>query len=29
VPYPVEKAQQRILAAGLPASLANRLALGR
>lgn len=29
VPYPVERAQQRILAAGLPASLANRLALGR
>jgi len=29
VPYPVEKAQQRILAVGLPASLANRLALGR
>jgi diadenosine tetraphosphatase ApaH/serine/threonine PP2A family protein phosphatase len=29
VPYPVEKAQRRILAAGLPASLANRLALGR
>jgi diadenosine tetraphosphatase ApaH/serine/threonine PP2A family protein phosphatase len=29
VPYPVEKAQKRILAAGLPASLANRLALGR
>jgi diadenosine tetraphosphatase ApaH/serine/threonine PP2A family protein phosphatase len=29
VPYAVEKAQQRILAAGLPASLANRLALGR
>ena len=29
VTYPVEKAQQRILAAGLPASLANRLALGR
>jgi diadenosine tetraphosphatase ApaH/serine/threonine PP2A family protein phosphatase len=27
--YPVEKAQRRILAAGLPASLANRLALGR
>ena len=26
--YPVEKAQRRILAAGLPASLANRLALG-
>jgi predicted phosphodiesterase len=29
VVYPVEKAQRRILAAGLPASLANRLALGR
>jgi predicted phosphodiesterase len=29
VPYPIEKAQQRILAAHLPASLANRLALGR
>jgi diadenosine tetraphosphatase ApaH/serine/threonine PP2A family protein phosphatase len=29
VPYAVEKAQQRIVAAGLPASLANRLALGR
>jgi len=29
VAYPVEKAQQRILAAGLPASLANRLAFGR
>ncbi|MGH9410025.1 MAG: metallophosphoesterase family protein [Vicinamibacterales bacterium] len=29
VPYSVEAAQQRILAAGLPASLANRLALGR
>ena len=27
--YPVEKAQQKIIAAGLPASLANRLALGR
>jgi predicted phosphodiesterase len=27
--YPVNKAQERILAAGLPASLANRLALGR
>jgi len=27
--YPVEQAQRRILAAGLPASLANRLALGR
>jgi predicted phosphodiesterase len=29
VVYSVEKAQRRILAAGLPASLANRLALGR
>ena len=29
VRYPVEKAQQKIMAAGLPASLANRLALGR
>jgi diadenosine tetraphosphatase ApaH/serine/threonine PP2A family protein phosphatase len=29
VPYPVEAAQRRILAAGLPASLANRLAVGR
>jgi predicted phosphodiesterase len=29
VPYPVGRAQQRILAAHLPASLANRLALGR
>jgi len=29
VPYPVETAQRKILAAGLPASLANRLALGR
>ena len=29
VPYPIEKAQQKIIAAGLPASLANRLALGR
>ena len=29
VPYAVEKAQQRILAAGLPASLASRLAVGR
>jgi diadenosine tetraphosphatase ApaH/serine/threonine PP2A family protein phosphatase len=29
VPYPVERAQQKILAAGLPVSLANRLALGR
>jgi predicted phosphodiesterase len=29
VGYAVEKAQRRILAAGLPASLANRLALGR
>lgn len=29
VPYPVESAQRKIIAAGLPASLANRLALGR
>jgi len=29
LPYPVEKAQKRIIAAGLPVSLANRLALGR
>ncbi|HET7695521.1 MAG TPA: metallophosphoesterase family protein [Vicinamibacterales bacterium] len=29
VPYAVERAQQKILAAGLPASLANRLAMGR
>ena len=29
VPYPVEEAQAKILAAGLPPSLANRLALGR
>jgi diadenosine tetraphosphatase ApaH/serine/threonine PP2A family protein phosphatase len=29
VPYPVEKAQHRILSAQLPASLASRLALGR
>jgi predicted phosphodiesterase len=29
VVYPVEVAQRRILAAGLPASLANRLAIGR
>jgi diadenosine tetraphosphatase ApaH/serine/threonine PP2A family protein phosphatase len=29
VRYPVEKAQHKIMAAGLPASLANRLALGR
>ena len=29
VNYPVEKAQRKILAAGLPATLANRLALGR
>jgi diadenosine tetraphosphatase ApaH/serine/threonine PP2A family protein phosphatase len=27
--YPVEMAQRRILNAGLPASLANRLAIGR
>jgi predicted phosphodiesterase len=29
IPYPIEKAQRKIMAAGLPASLANRLALGR
>ena len=29
VPYPIESAQARIVAAGLPQSLANRLALGR
>ena len=29
VPYAVQKAQQKIIAAGLPASLASRLALGR
>ena len=29
VRYPVERAQQKIIAAGLPVSLANRLALGR
>jgi diadenosine tetraphosphatase ApaH/serine/threonine PP2A family protein phosphatase len=29
VPYPVQDAQRKIIAAGLPASLANRLALGR
>jgi diadenosine tetraphosphatase ApaH/serine/threonine PP2A family protein phosphatase len=29
VPYPVEQAQRRIMDAGLPASLANRLAVGR
>jgi diadenosine tetraphosphatase ApaH/serine/threonine PP2A family protein phosphatase len=29
VRYAVEKAQQKIIAAGLPPSLANRLALGR
>ena len=29
VAYPVDGAQRRILAAGLPASLANRLAVGR
>lgn len=29
VVYPVDKAQRRILRAGLPASLANRLAIGR
>jgi hypothetical protein len=29
VPYAVDKAQAQILAAGLPASLASRLAMGR
>jgi diadenosine tetraphosphatase ApaH/serine/threonine PP2A family protein phosphatase len=29
VAYPIEAAQRRILSAGLPASLANRLAIGR
>jgi diadenosine tetraphosphatase ApaH/serine/threonine PP2A family protein phosphatase len=29
VPYAVQKAQQKIIAAGLPSSLANRLAVGR
>jgi diadenosine tetraphosphatase ApaH/serine/threonine PP2A family protein phosphatase len=29
VVYPVDAAQRRILNAGLPASLANRLAVGR
>jgi diadenosine tetraphosphatase ApaH/serine/threonine PP2A family protein phosphatase len=29
VPYPVDAAQRRIMKAGLPASLANRLAVGR
>ncbi len=29
IPYPVEEAQRKIIAAGLPASLANRLAVGR
>jgi len=29
IPYPVEEAQRKIMAAGLPASLANRLAVGR
>ena len=29
VPYAIDAAQRRILAAGLPASLANRLAIGR
>ena len=29
VPYPIEEAQRKIIAAGLPVSLANRLALGR
>jgi len=29
IPYPVEEAQRKIIAAGLPVSLANRLAIGR
>jgi diadenosine tetraphosphatase ApaH/serine/threonine PP2A family protein phosphatase len=29
ISYPVEIAQRRILSAGLPSSLANRLAIGR
>ena len=29
IAYPVEEAQRKIIAAGLPVSLANRLALGR
>ncbi|MEO7272661.1 MAG: metallophosphoesterase, partial [Vicinamibacterales bacterium] len=29
VPYAVDAAQRRIITAGLPASLANRLAVGR
>ena len=29
IPYAVDAAQRRILGAGLPASLANRLAVGR
>ena len=29
VPYPVNQAQEKILSAGLPASLASRLAVGR
>jgi diadenosine tetraphosphatase ApaH/serine/threonine PP2A family protein phosphatase len=29
IPYPVQEAQRKIMAAGLPASLANRLAMGR
>ena len=29
IPYAVDAAQRRILVAGLPASLANRLAVGR
>ena len=29
VPYPVEEAQRKIIAAGLPVSLANRLSVGR
>jgi hypothetical protein len=29
VPYAVDAAQRRIIAAGLPTTLANRLAVGR
>jgi len=29
VPYPIERTQARMRAAGLPASLVDRLALGR
>jgi hypothetical protein len=29
VPYPVERAQRKIIGAGLPRPLADRLALGR